>query len=244
VKLTDDDRRVLSEVFASDAAVRAKRLEELLGQLEEAGGAGREQARFALAHEAHNLRGAAATVGLPEIERLAIGLEAGLEKFDEPGVERSTALEAAGPLLVALRAMAPAAEGLSTAESSPGASVFVLHIEDNASNLKLVERILARRPAIRLLEARDGESGLARRFLPVLVLLDLRMQGMSGEEVLRRLREDPATRKIPTVVISAEARPAESDRLLAAGADGYLVKPIDVETLLAIVDARLPSTES
>ena len=246
VRLTDDDRRALSDVFATDAAVRASRLEELAAQLESASGAGLEQARLALAHEAHNLRGAAATVGLRRIETLAIDVGGAVERFDEPG-ERSKALEAARRLVTELRAMAPDTEpDTAGASASAGAPVFVLHIEDNASNLKLVERILARRPAIRLLEARDGESGLelARRVLPALILLDLRMPGIPGEEVLRRLRDDPATRGIPTVVISAEARPAESDRLLAAGADEYLVKPIDIETLLSIVDARLPRPES
>jgi len=241
LKLTDEDRRALADVFASDAVIRAERVELHLDELETAAD-GREldEARFSLAHEAHNLRGAAATVGLPQIEQAARALEEALERLAMPGEDRSAAVAAAGRLLSVLRSMAtdPAAAGASDRSS---AQFFVLHIEDNASNLKLVERILSRRPAIRLVEARDGETGLdlARRVLPELILLDLRLPGISGEEVMRRLREDPATRGIPTVVVSAEARPAESDRLLAAGADDYLVKPIDVENLLAIVDSRL-----
>lgn len=244
MKLTDDDRQALTDVFAQDAAVRAARLAELGRELEGARGGEIAEARDALAHEAHNLRGAAATVGLPQVERLASALEGALQRFDERG-QRSTVQEIVKGLVGELHRMAPDSAPAGAVQHPTGAPVFVLHIEDNPSNLKLVERILVRRPAIRLLEARDGETGveLARRVLPALILLDLRLPGIAGEEVLRRLREDTATRSIPTIVISAEARPEESDRLLAAGADDYLVKPIDIETLLAIVDARLPGLE-
>ena len=115
----------------------------------------------------------------------------------------------------------------------------VLHVEDNPSNRKLVELVVARRPGLRLVEAADGETGLelAREFRPALVLLDLRLPGISGEEVLDALRADSGTAGLRIVVVSAEARPNETARLIERGADGYLVKPVDVADLLDVLDS-------
>lgn len=115
----------------------------------------------------------------------------------------------------------------------------VLHIEDNASNRKLVELVVSRTVGLELVEAHDGETGLelARSLRPDLILLDLRLPGMSGEEVLASLRGDPATSELRVVVISAEARPGETSRLIEAGAERYLVKPVDVEELLEVLDS-------
>lgn len=123
-----------------------------------------------------------------------------------------------------------------SATSRNGATV--LYIEDNRSNLELVQRILARRPEVSLLSATHGQPGLemAGRCGPNLILLDLHLPDMPGEEVLRRLRETPQTRGIPVVVISADAIPAQIERLLAAGAQAYLTKPLDVKQFLSLLD--------
>ena len=126
-----------------------------------------------------------------------------------------------------------------TATDGPRAErPVVLHIEDNPSNRKLVQLVVSRRPRLELVEAFDGETGLelARSLLPDLVLLDLRLPGISGEEVLAELRADPATAGLRVVVISAEARPGETTRVIEAGAERYLVKPVDVEELGAVLD--------
>jgi CheY-like chemotaxis protein len=113
----------------------------------------------------------------------------------------------------------------------------VLHIEDNASNRKLVELVARQCPGIDLVEADTGREGLdlARSLRPDLVLLDLRLPDVSGEEVLGQLRADPATAGLRIVVVSAEARPVEATRLVHAGADAYLVKPFDVADLLELL---------
>jgi len=105
----------------------------------------------------------------------------------------------------------------------------------------LIERIISDRPQIRLLSAMQASLGLelARDHLPDLVLLDLHLPDMAGDEALRRLRQDPTTRTIPVVMISADATQAQIDRLLAAGADDYLTKPLDVKRFLQIVEAML-----
>jgi CheY-like chemotaxis protein len=117
----------------------------------------------------------------------------------------------------------------------------VLYIEDNVSNLKLIERVLAQRPAVTLLSEMAGRPGLdtARARRPDLVLLDLHLPDISGEEVLHLLRASPETQEIPVVVISADATPKQIERLLGAGARAYLTKPVDVRRLLALLDETL-----
>jgi PAS domain S-box-containing protein len=114
----------------------------------------------------------------------------------------------------------------------------VLYVEDNLSNLKLMERVLARKPGIRLVSAMQGSLGvtLARDHLPDLILLDLNLPDMRGEEVLARLHADPATAEVPIVVISADATPGQRARLVDAGASDFITKPFDVDRLLQIVD--------
>jgi len=125
---------------------------------------------------------------------------------------------------------------------SPGTS-HVLYIEDNAANYKLVERILAQRPTVRVSGAILGGEGLeaARRDPPDLILLDLNLPDMHGSEVLEQLRAVPGTRSIPVIVISADATTAQIDKLLGAGARNYLTKPFRVDRFLRTVDDALAS---
>ena len=80
---------------------------------------------------------------------------------------------------------------------------------------------------------------MARRHHPDLILLDLHLPDMRGDEVLRGLKDDPATREIPVVVVSADATRAKEERLLATGARAYLTKPLDVRHFLHVVEAVL-----
>ena len=117
----------------------------------------------------------------------------------------------------------------------------VLYIEDNLSNLRLVEAILARRPDLNVIAAMQGTLGLdlARQHLPDLVLLDLHLPDMAGQEVLRRLRAESPTADIPVIIISADATPSVIAEMLATGARGYVTKPIDVRRFLGILDETL-----
>jgi signal transduction histidine kinase/CheY-like chemotaxis protein len=128
---------------------------------------------------------------------------------------------------------------------SSSGSRAVLYIEDNLSNFELIRRLLAHRPEVRILPAMLGRLGLdlARQHHPHLILLDLHLADIKGEEVLRRLREDPETRHIPVVVISSDATSAQIGRLLAAGAQACLTKPVDIKKLLKIVDETLCERE-
>jgi PAS domain S-box-containing protein len=118
----------------------------------------------------------------------------------------------------------------------------LLYIEDNLANLRLVELILERRKGVKLISARQGTLGLelARQLRPDLILLDLYLPDIQGEEILRQLRADPRTEHIPIVIVSADALPAHIDQLRFAGANDYLTKPIDVRKFLELIDTTEP----
>ena len=91
----------------------------------------------------------------------------------------------------------------------------------------------------------QGRLGLdlAREHSPNLILLDLHLPDMPGEEFLLRLRAMPETREIPVVVISADATPGQTARLLASGARAFLTKPLDVEKFLGLLDEAFQERE-
>lgn len=118
----------------------------------------------------------------------------------------------------------------------------VLYIEDNEANLQLVRRILALQgDRFRFVGALDGLTGLnrAKAILPDLILLDLHLPEIDGEIVLQRLREDPATRDIPVVVLSADATPSRIERLVREGVFAYLTKPLDIGGFVATIHDAL-----
>jgi CheY-like chemotaxis protein len=114
----------------------------------------------------------------------------------------------------------------------------VLYIEDNLPNVRLMERILQRRPGIDLFVATDGQTGLdlAVRHQPGLILIDLHLPDIPGREVLSRLQSDPRTFGIPVVVVSADASPGQIRRLREAGAHEFLTKPVDLDQILRLLD--------
>ena len=117
----------------------------------------------------------------------------------------------------------------------------VLYVEDNASNARLMERVLSRREAVGFTVATTGGQGLrlAAQLRPDIVLLDLHLPDLTGEEVLDELLRLPGWADRPVVVLSADALPATAARLQAAGAADYLTKPLDLPRLHACMDAAL-----
>ena len=117
----------------------------------------------------------------------------------------------------------------------------MLYIEDNLSNLRLIQMLLGERPGLELLSAQQGALGLeiARARQPDLILLDLHLPDIQGWEVLATLQADPSTRDIPVVIISADATSNRINRLLKAGARKYLTKPLDVRGLLEVLREHL-----
>ena len=117
----------------------------------------------------------------------------------------------------------------------------VLYIEDVPENLRLVERVLKRRPSITLLASASGGAGLdlARERHPDLILLDVHLPDMTGDEVIHGLQASLATSTIPVVALSADATKHQIDRVMAAGALAYITKPIDLRQLLQTVNSAI-----
>ena len=117
----------------------------------------------------------------------------------------------------------------------------VVYIEDNLSNLRLIESIMEHRPHLRLVAAMHASMGLdlVREHQPDLVLLDMNLPDLPGREVLRRLKGEAVTKDIPVIVISADATPTQAERMRSAGAVDYLTKPLEVPRFLALVDECL-----
>jgi signal transduction histidine kinase/CheY-like chemotaxis protein len=117
----------------------------------------------------------------------------------------------------------------------------LLYVEDNPANLMLVEDLMARRPDVCLLSARDGISGvqIARCALPDVILMDINLPGISGIKALRILEEDPTTAHIPVIALSANAMPRDIAKGLDAGFFRYLTKPIKVNEFMETLDVTL-----
>ncbi len=108
----------------------------------------------------------------------------------------------------------------------------VLYIEDNEANRLLIRRVLEAE-GYAVLEAGDGSSGLevVRRSTPDLILLDINLPEMDGYELVSRLRGIMELDNTPIIALTANVMKGDRERTLAAGCDGYIQKPIDVDDL-------------
>jgi len=123
-------------------------------------------------------------------------------------------------------------------------SAVILIVEDNERNLKLLRDVLGVR-GYSTVEARSAEEALdcVRADRPHLVLMDIQLPGMDGVAALRELRALPDGAALPVVAVTAFAMKDDRDRLLAAGFDGYLEKPIDIRSLPSTVASLLAARE-
>lgn len=123
----------------------------------------------------------------------------------------------------------------------PSERPLVLHVEDNAASLKVVEALFGHWPHLRLISATTGEFGLelARRYRPGAIVLDIHLPGMDGYDVLKELKADPATRDIPVIALSADAMSIDVEHGLAAGFARYLTKPVKADDLRETVEKAL-----
>lgn len=123
------------------------------------------------------------------------------------------------------------------------AGELILIIEDNEKNRRLVRDVLQFK-GYQTIESETGEEGveLARSRQPALVLMDIQLPGIDGITALKRLRDDPATRGIRVMAVTASAMTQDRQTILAAGFDGYQSKPINVKTFLAAVQELLART--
>ena len=143
------------------------------------------------------------------------------------------------PDLVHIPAQSLASAGPAAGpRAAAGAVLSVLHIEDNPANIELVSRYLDGRPDTRLVSVTSGRAGLecAVRDVPDVILLDLHLPDLHGEQVLSELGAEPATAAIPVIVLSADASGDVVRRALHDGALAYLTKPIELAELGDLLD--------
>jgi CheY-like chemotaxis protein len=117
----------------------------------------------------------------------------------------------------------------------------ILVIEDNEQNMYLVTFILEKR-GYQVVQAWDGREGieLASQVKPALILLDIQLPVMDGYAVARELRSNPELDDVPIVAVTSYAMVGDRERVLAAGCQGYIEKPINPETFMADVEQYLP----
>jgi CheY-like chemotaxis protein len=113
----------------------------------------------------------------------------------------------------------------------------VLYVEDNDDNIYMLKMRLELLGDFEVLTAEDGEKGcaVAAAEQPDIILMDLEMPIVDGWEATRRLRDNPQTRDIPIIALSAHALAGERDKAIAAGCDEFDTKPIEFDRLVATV---------
>ena len=179
-------------------------------------------------------------IGLPLAKALTEAMDGQLTASSVPGQGSAfTVSLPRAPDLVHVPApgLAPAPPAAGP-HAPAGASLSVLYIEDNPANVEVVSRFLRSRPNTRLRSEASGRAGIeyAARDRPDIILLDLHLPDLHGDQVLSELKAEPATAAIPVVVLSADASHGVIRRLLAAGALAYLTKPIELAELGELLD--------
>ncbi|HYC88276.1 MAG TPA: response regulator [Thermoanaerobaculia bacterium] len=119
----------------------------------------------------------------------------------------------------------------------------ILVVEDNDMNMQLVEFLLEE-GGYDIVKATSGEEALAltreaNGDAPDLILMDIHLPGMDGLSVVRAMKEDARTARVPILALTAHAMRGDRDRFLDAGCDGYISKPIDVKTFVASIERYL-----
>jgi PAS domain S-box-containing protein len=180
-------------------------------------------------------------LGLALSHRLveAMGGELTLDRTGPNGSTFTLRLAAASSPLAMMEESGAAPDRSTEAPHGPAT---LLYIEDNLANLTLVETVLQARPKWRTIPALQGRLGieLALQHSPDLILLDIHLPDIPGDEVLRRLNADERTSKIPVVVISADATQSAAERLLASGVAAFLTKPLDIDEFVTTIERLLP----
>jgi signal transduction histidine kinase/ActR/RegA family two-component response regulator len=183
-------------------------------------------------------------IGLPLARALAEAMHGTLTAASEPGEGTTfTVTLPRAPDMTEVPAGDVGDAGIPVPRVSPddfeGTGIRILYIEDNPANIEVVTRFLQIRPDMRLRSVTSGQAGLeaAARELPDLILLDMHLPGLHGDEVLRRLRDNPATAGIPVAVLSAEAAPSVIRHMRDRGVIAYLTKPLDLTELGQLLDS-------
>jgi PAS domain S-box-containing protein len=224
--------RVLTRIADTGIGIRADHLPKLFEPFERLGA------------EQTDIEGTG--LGLSLTKALVEAMGGTIEVESEPGSGTTFSIELA-------EAQRPDAgpDGRSRGEhrrqlNTLGTHRRILYIEDNLSNLTLVEQILDRYSGVELLSAMQGRLGLdlASKHLPDLIILDLHLPDISGIDVLKHLKNEHVTRDIPVVMLTADASKTQSEHARLLGASDYLTKPLDVISFIEVVMHHLTPPDS
>ena len=118
----------------------------------------------------------------------------------------------------------------------------ILYVEDNEDNVYMLKNRLTR-AGFTVIVATDGAEGVAMAASerPDLILMDLTLPSMDGEEATRRIKADAATKRIPVIALTANAMPGDREKALAAGCDDFDTKPVELERLIGKIRALAPA---
>jgi CheY-like chemotaxis protein len=181
-------------------------------------------------------------LGLAIVRRL-VELHGGVVRAESEGENRGSRFSFTLPVAAEPATLEPRlAESLAPLEPIL-AGREVLVVEDEKQNQELMRAVVEDLLGGRARVCDDGEQclRLAHERKPALVLLDLMLPGMSGWEVARRLRQDPATASVPIIAVSALSRPQERESALHAGCDAYVAKPFTPDEIARLMAATLES---
>ena len=117
----------------------------------------------------------------------------------------------------------------------------ILYVEDNDDNVYMLKNRLSR-AGFTVIVATDGQKGVAMATSeqPDLILMDLTLPDIDGEEATRRIKADPATNRIPVIALTANAMSGDREKAMAAGCDDFDTKPVDMPRLLEKISALKP----
>lgn len=179
---------------------------------------------------------------LVELMGGTVGVDSQIGVGSQFWIELPVAATAVGGNMETQIAIAPAQQNATGAMPFTGRFQRLLYIDDRLENLRLVQRVLVKRPHIEVTICELPLQGLetARTLKPDLILLDINMPVMDGYHVLAALRSDPELKGIPVIAVTADAMRHDTERGHAAGFNEYLTKPLNMDAFLKTIDCYLP----
>jgi CheY-like chemotaxis protein len=226
LSVTNSDGRVGLDVTDRGQGLTPPQLEALFQPFERVGA------------ERTGIRGTGLGLALSKLLVESMGGSIGVESDLGTGSTFWIELNAAEPSTAAhpLQGSRPAAAPVDESEEK-----VILSVEDNPVVLSLLNGIINLRPQMRIVSIQNGSKAFQAVLdnHPDMVLLDLHLPDVDGEEVLRELKKDPRTSAIPVVILSADAISERAQTLLTAGAEAYVTKPIRISTFLGLIDETL-----
>jgi two-component system cell cycle response regulator DivK len=131
-----------------------------------------------------------------------------------------------------------------SAKNAKNAGKTILIVEDNELNLKLF-RDLLQTQGFSVIDTKDGMEAivLAKQYKPDLILMDIQLHGVSGFDVIKKIKAEDTMKNIPIVAVTAFAMKDDKERILESGCEAYIAKPISIEPFLQVIENFIEQKE-